>query len=72
MAETIEIPLELAHFRLPDAVQARLQYLLDKQDAGKPLTRPEREEAEGLVEMSEFLALLQIRASRRRSQSEVQ
>jgi hypothetical protein len=43
MIETIEIPAELAQFRLPDGLQARL---------------------EGLVELAEFLSLLQLRARR--------
>lgn len=44
MVEMIEIPADLAHFRLPDAVQARLQSLLDRQDAGEVLTLEERNE----------------------------
>jgi hypothetical protein len=64
MGKTIEIPLELARFQLPEAVQARLQALLDRQDAGQTLTPEEREEAEGLVELSEFLSLLRMRALR--------
>jgi len=64
MLETIEIPADLAHFRLPAAVQARLRYLLDRQDAGEPLTLEERQEAEGLVELTEFLSLLHLRARR--------
>jgi hypothetical protein len=64
MSETIEIPAELAHFDLPDAVQARLQSLLDRQDAGETLLPEERSEAEGLVELAEFLSLLRLRASR--------
>jgi hypothetical protein len=55
---TIEIPEEVAHFELADAVHDRLQYLLDKQDAGEELTTAEREEATGLVEVAEFLSLL--------------
>jgi hypothetical protein len=62
MSTTIEIPLELARFQLPAAVQARLQKLLDRQDAGHPLTPEERKEAEGLVEVAEFLSLLHLRA----------
>jgi len=62
MLKTIEIPVELAHFQLPDAVQARLQFLLDQQDAGHTLTTEERNEAEGLVELAEFLSLLNLRA----------
>lgn len=64
MLDIIEIPLSLAHFRLPDAVQARLQHLLDRQDMGEPLPPEEREEAEGLAELAEFLSLLNLRAAR--------
>ncbi len=63
-AHTIEIPAELAQFRLPPAVQARLQDLLDRQDDGETLTPAERQEAEGLVELTEFLSLLHLRAQR--------
>ena len=59
--QIIEIPDEVAQFRLPPAVQARLQHLLDKQDGGESLTVEERAEAEGLVELSEFLSLLRLR-----------
>ena len=62
--QTIEIPAELARFRLPEAVQARLQSLLDRQDAGGALTSEERQEAEGLVDLAEFLSLLHLRADR--------
>jgi hypothetical protein len=61
---TISIPSELVHFRLPDAVQTRLQTLLDRQDAGQPLTPDEYAEALGLVELAEFLSLLHLRAQR--------
>jgi len=64
MMRTIEIPVEVVHFELPDAVQARLQDLLDRQDASQELTPAERQEAEGLVELAEFLSLLQLRAER--------
>jgi hypothetical protein len=64
MLQTVEIPLSLAHFRLPDAVHSRLQYLLDRQDSGEQLQPAEREEAEGLVELAEFLSLLNLRADR--------
>ena len=65
MLDTIEIPRELVHFQLPAAVQARLQHLLDRQDAGETLTPQERDEAEGLVELAEFLSLLNLRAKRK-------
>lgn len=64
MLETIELPAQLVRFELPIALQERLQYLLDRQDGGTPLTKEEKEEAAGLIEVSEFLSLLQLRASR--------
>jgi len=60
----VDLPDELARFRLPDAVAARLQSLLDRQDSGPPLTAPEQAEAEGLVNLAEFLTLLRLRAER--------
>lgn len=62
MPEVIEIPIELTQFQLPQAVQERLQFLLDCQDNGRELSLAERQEAEGLVELAEFLSLLQLRA----------
>lgn len=64
MPEVIEIPIELTHFQLPEAVHNRLQLLLDRQDAGEMLTLLERDEAEGLVELAEFLSLLHLRSQR--------
>ncbi|MDX2100239.1 MAG: hypothetical protein SFW36_20880 [Leptolyngbyaceae cyanobacterium bins.59] len=64
MPEVIEIPIELTQFQLPEAVQARLQFLLDRQDGGYPLSPMERQEAEGLVELAEFLSLLHLRSVR--------
>ncbi|MGV0106258.1 Arc-like DNA binding domain-containing protein [Nostoc sp. DSM 114160] len=64
MVEIIEIPVELTHFQLPEAVHERLHYLLDRQDAGEALTQGERREAEGLVELAEFLSLLHLRSQR--------
>jgi hypothetical protein len=60
----VELPDDLDRFRLPAAVAARLQWLLDRQDAGQPLTSAERDEAEGLVNLAEFLTLLRLRAER--------
>jgi hypothetical protein len=48
----------------PEGVNKRLQTLLDRQDRGKILTRAERQEAEGLVDLAELLALLRLRAQR--------
>ena len=58
----IEVPEELSHFELPGGVNDRLQSLLDRQDRGEKLTAQERREAEGLVDLSELLTLLKLRA----------
>ncbi|HEY7120387.1 MAG TPA: hypothetical protein VH475_27610 [Tepidisphaeraceae bacterium] len=60
----LELPGDLARFRLPDAVAARLRTLLDRQDAGQPLSAQERSEAEGLVNLAELLTLLRLRTER--------
>ena len=60
----VDLPADLARFRLPEAVAARLQALLDRQESGPPLTALEREEAEGLVSLSDLLTLLRLRAER--------
>jgi hypothetical protein len=64
MPSIIEIPTELVHFQLPNGLQNRLQSLLDYQDEGKTLNEAERQEAEGLVELAEFLSLLRLRSQR--------
>ncbi|CAC5344622.1 MULTISPECIES: hypothetical protein [Planktothrix] len=64
MPEIVEIPLELTRFQLSPAVQSRLQFLLDRQDEGYTLSQAEQQEAEGLVELMEFLSLLQLRSTR--------
>ena len=62
MIVDIDLPADLARFQLPKAVADRLQTLLDRQDAGHPLSASERDEAEGLVNLAEFLTLLRLRA----------
>ena len=64
MTLELELPDDLASFRLPAAVNERLQMLLDRQDAGQSLSPQERQEAEGLVKLAEFLTLLRLRAER--------
>ena len=64
MVSVVEIPLELTRFQLPVGVQQRLNFLLDRQDIGESLTAAEFSEAEGLVELAEFLSLLQLRPQR--------
>jgi hypothetical protein len=60
----VELPDDLARLRLPTAVAARLQTLLDRQDSGVMLTAEERDEAQGLVDLAEFLTLLRMREER--------
>lgn len=60
----IDMPDDLARFRLPAGVQQRLQALLDQQEEGRPLTTAEHEEAEGLVNLADLLSLLRLRAER--------
>jgi hypothetical protein len=60
----VQAPDDLARFRLPAGVQSRLQDLLDRQDAGHPLTDAERSEAEGLVNVAELLTWLRLRTER--------
>jgi len=60
----LDLPDDLSDFRLPAAVQRRLQFLLDRQDQGRQLTESERDEAAGLVEVAEVLTLLKLRAER--------
>ena len=64
MTIEVDLPSDLARFRLPEAVDERLRMLLDRQDSGQSLTLPERDEAEGLVNLAEFLTLLRLRAER--------
>ena len=60
----IEMPLSTNQYKLPKAVNDRLQELLDKQDKGNKLSTAERKEAEGLVDLAEMLSLLRMRAER--------
>jgi hypothetical protein len=57
------MPADLVRLRLPKAVNRRLTELLDRQDRGERLTRQERAEAEGLVNLAELLSLLRLRAT---------
>ena len=60
----LEVPDDLAKLRLPEGVQQRLQFLLDRQDQAGTLTPDERREAEGLAALAELLSLLRLRAER--------
>ena len=60
----LEMPADLKQFRLPKGVNRRLQDLLDKQSEEGKLSKAERQEAEGLVNLAEMLTLLRLRAER--------
>ncbi len=60
----LEMPDDLPKLRLPDGVQQRLQFLLDRQDRAGALSADERREAEGLATLAELLSLLRLRAER--------
>lgn len=64
MSEPVDLPADLKRFTLPRGVKQRLDTLLDRQDGGDALTTEERVEAEGLVDLAEFLSLLKLRAQR--------
>lgn len=66
----IEMPDTLNQFKLPPGVNERLHALLDRQDNGETLTDGERREAEGLVDLAEFLSLLRLRSQRVRREQE--
>lgn len=60
----LDVPRDWRKFRLPPALDQRLQELLDRQDQDGKLSRTERGEAEALVELSEMLSLMKLRAER--------
>jgi ribosome assembly protein YihI (activator of Der GTPase) len=58
----LELPGDLARFKLPAGVNERLSALLDKQDAGEELTVQERREAASLVDLADTLTYLGLKA----------
>jgi hypothetical protein len=58
----LELPKDLRKFRLPRALQARLQELLDRQDRDGKLTIKERREAAALAKLVDVLSLMRLRA----------
>ena len=58
----LDLPKDWRTFRMPRGLQARLQELLDRQDETGRLSRQERQEANGLVELVDMLSLMKLRA----------
>lgn len=58
----LDLPADWKEFRLPPALNERLQKLLDKQDREGELTRDERREAKAITELVDMLSLMKLRA----------
>lgn len=58
----LELPKDWVEFRLPPALDDRLQDLLDRQDREGKLSRRERREAEALTQLVDMLSLMKLRA----------
>jgi hypothetical protein len=61
-----DLPKDWRRFRMPSALHARLQDLLDKQDREGKLTPRERREAQGLTELVDMLSVMRVRGGSRR------
>lgn len=57
-----DLPKDWRKFRMPDALQDRLQELLDRQDGEGKLLPRERREATALTELADLLSLIKLRA----------
>lgn len=60
----LDVPKDWRKFRLPAALDHRLQELLDRQDQQGKLSRAERREAHALVDLNDMLSLMKLRAQR--------
>ena len=58
----LELPKDWQRFRMPRALHARLQELLDRQDQDGRLSAKERREATALTELVDLLSLMRLRA----------
>lgn len=59
----LELPKDWRSFRLPPALDDRLQELLDRQDREGKLSPRERREAKALAELVDMLSLMKARAA---------
>lgn len=60
----LDVPHDWRRFKLPRALDDRLQSLLDRQDQNGKLTARERDEAAALTELVDMLSLMKLRAER--------
>ncbi len=58
----MDLPKDWQSFRLPPALNDRLQELLDRQDQTGKLSRRERREATALTELVDLLSLMRVRS----------
>lgn len=58
----LDLPKDWREFRLPPALQDRLQELLDRQDGNGKLPARERREAQALTQLVDMLSLMRLRA----------
>lgn len=58
----LNLPQDWKSFRLPKALDERLQDLLDRQDQTGKLSSRERREATALVQLVDMLSLMKARA----------
>jgi hypothetical protein len=58
----LDFPKDWKSFRLPPALNERLQELLDRQDSEGKLSRRERREAAALTQLTDMLSLMRLRS----------
>ncbi len=58
----MNLPKDWRTFRLPPALNGRLQELLDRQDQDGKLSQRERREATALTELVDLLSLMRLRS----------
>ena len=60
----LDMPGDWEKFRMPPALNTRLQELLDRQDGEGKLSRAEKREAVALTELVDMLSLMKLRVER--------
>ena len=60
----LNLPGDLGRLRMPTALHARLQELLDRQDQNGKISVRERREALALTQLADLLTLMKLRARR--------
>jgi hypothetical protein len=58
----LDVPADWRTFKMPKALDERLQSLLDRQENGDELLPAERREAKAIAELADMLTLMKLRA----------